>query len=181
MSSGLMSAARLVKSTPRLLNAVAEPGASDASTPVLSVLLSIGRPSMIISGWLLLLIELTPRMVIDDEAPGTPDVLVTSTPATRPCSALTKFSRCVSRDVGAANGLLGGSEGSAAWAVSPSAVTTTSLRVVATLPSAKSCVTSSSVRHGHRDALRRVADSARGEDACSRRRSGNRVSTVSAC
>ena len=47
------------------------------------------------SGWLLPLIELTPRMMIDEEAPGTPDVLVTSTPATRPCSALTKFSRCV--------------------------------------------------------------------------------------
>ena len=31
MSSGLMSAARFVKSTPRLLNAVDEPGASDAS------------------------------------------------------------------------------------------------------------------------------------------------------
>ena len=70
MSSGLMSAARFVKSTPRLLNAVTEPGASDASTPVFSVLLSIGRPSMIISGWLLPLIELTPRMVIDDEAPA---------------------------------------------------------------------------------------------------------------
>ena len=77
MSSGFRSAARLVKSTPRLLNAVAEPGASDASTPVLSVLLSSGRPSMIISGWLLLLIELTPRMVIDDDAPGTPEVLTT--------------------------------------------------------------------------------------------------------
>ena len=78
-----------------MLKAVVDPGASDASTPVLSVLLSIGRPSMIISGWLLLLIELTPRMVIDDDAPGTPEVLVTSTPATRPCSELTKFSRPV--------------------------------------------------------------------------------------
>ena len=95
MSSGLMSAARLVKSRPRLLNAVNEPGASEASDEVLSVLLSIGRPSMIMSGWLLPLIELTPRMVIDDEAPGTPDVLVTSTPATRPCSPLMKFSRPV--------------------------------------------------------------------------------------
>ena len=95
MSSGLMSAARLVKSTPRLLNAVSDPGASEASEPVLSVLLSIGRPSMIMSGWLLPLIELTPRMVIDEEAPGTPDVLVTSTPATRPCRPLMKFSRPV--------------------------------------------------------------------------------------
>jgi hypothetical protein len=32
---------------------------------------------MIISGWLLPLIELTPRMVMDDEAPGTPEVLTT--------------------------------------------------------------------------------------------------------
>ena len=95
MSSGLRSAARLVKSTPRLLNAVSEPGASEASTPVFSVLLSSGRPSTIISGWLLLLIELTPLMVIDVDAPGTPELLVTSTPATRPCSALMKFSRCV--------------------------------------------------------------------------------------
>ena len=95
MSSGLMSAARFVKSTPRLLKASADVGASDASVPVFVVLLSIGRPSTIISGWLLLLIELTPRMVIDVDAPGTPDVLVTSTPATRPCSALMKFSRCV--------------------------------------------------------------------------------------
>jgi hypothetical protein len=95
MSSGFRSAARLVKSSPRLLKAVTEPGASAASTLVLSVLLSIGRPSMIIRGWLLLLMELMPRIVIDDEAPGTPEVLVTLTPATLPCSALTKFSRCV--------------------------------------------------------------------------------------
>src|SRR3954469_2010390 len=84
MSSGLMSAARLVKSTPRLLNAVEEPGRSDGSADVFSVLLSIGRPSTTISGWLLLLIELTPRIVMDDDAPGTPDELVTSTPAIRP-------------------------------------------------------------------------------------------------
>jgi hypothetical protein len=44
---------------------------------------------------LLLLMELMPRMVIDDDAPGTPELLTTSTPATRPCRALTKFSRCV--------------------------------------------------------------------------------------
>jgi hypothetical protein len=42
---------------------------------------------------LVLLIELTPRIVINVEAPGAPDVLVTSTPATRPCSELMKFSR----------------------------------------------------------------------------------------
>ena len=48
-----------------------------------------------ISGWLLLLISLTPLMVIEEDAPGTPELLVTSTPAMRPCSALTKFSRCV--------------------------------------------------------------------------------------
>src|SRR3954447_16644303 len=95
MSSGLMSAARLVKSTPRLLNAVDEPGRSDGSAAVFNVLLSIGRPSTIINGWLLLLIELTPRMVMDDDAPGTPDELTTFRPATRPCSALTKLSRCV--------------------------------------------------------------------------------------
>lgn len=47
------------------------------------------------SGWLLLEIELTPRIVIELDAPGTPELLVTSTPATRPCSELTKFSRCV--------------------------------------------------------------------------------------
>ena len=70
------------------------------------VLLSIGRPSTIISGWLLLLIELTPRIVIDDDAPGTPEVLVTSTPATRPCSAFTKFSRCVCAISAAGDGLL---------------------------------------------------------------------------
>jgi hypothetical protein len=50
---------------------------------------------MIINGWLLLLMELMPLMVIDDEAPGTPEVLVTLTPAIRPCNALTKFSLCV--------------------------------------------------------------------------------------
>ena len=49
MSSGLRSAARLVKSSPRLLNAVVEL-TSEASTPVLRVRLSIGRPSTIISG-----------------------------------------------------------------------------------------------------------------------------------
>src|SRR5688500_20195692 len=95
MSFELRSAARLVKSTFRLLNAVWETGASDASTPVFSVLLSIGSPSMMNSGWLLLLIELVPRIVIDEEAPGTPDVLVTSTPATRPWMALTKLVRWV--------------------------------------------------------------------------------------
>ena len=94
MSSGLMSIARFEKSTPRLLNAVAEPGASEASTLVFIVLLSIGSPSMMKSGWLLLLMELVPRIVIDDEAPGTPEVLFTVTPATRPCRALTKFVRC---------------------------------------------------------------------------------------
>ena len=93
MSCGFRSAARLVKSTLRLLNADVAL-LSEASTPVLSVRLSIGRPSTIMSGWLLLLIELMPLMTIDDEAPGAPEVLVTSTPATLPCSALTKFSRC---------------------------------------------------------------------------------------
>ena len=95
MSSGLMSADRLVKSTPRLENAVVPPGMSEASDCVLKVLLSIGRPSTTMSGWLELEMELTPRMVIDDDAPGTPDELVTSTPAIRPCSALMKFSRPV--------------------------------------------------------------------------------------
>ena len=80
---------------PRLLNAVAEPGASEAKTPVFSVLLSMGKPSMTISGWLLLLMELMPRMVIIEEAPGTPEELTTFTPATRPCNELMKFSRCV--------------------------------------------------------------------------------------
>src|SRR6266487_6901263 len=86
MSLGFKSAARFVKSIPRLLSAVVE-FTSDAIAVVLNVRLSIGRPSTMISGWLLLLMELIPRMVMDDEAPGTPDVLVTSTPATRPESA----------------------------------------------------------------------------------------------
>jgi len=43
---------------------------------------------------LLLLIELIPLIVIDEDAPGVPEVLVTSTPAIRPCNELTKFSRC---------------------------------------------------------------------------------------
>ena len=51
---------------------------------------------MIINGWLLLLIELIPLMVIDEDEPGMPEVLVTWTPATRPCRPLTKFSLCVS-------------------------------------------------------------------------------------
>src|SRR5258707_12630786 len=74
MSSGLMSAARLVKSTLRLLNASAAVGASDARLLVLVVWLSIGRPSTIISGGLGLLIELTLRMVVAAEAPGARDV-----------------------------------------------------------------------------------------------------------
>ena len=84
ISSGFKSAERLVKSTPRLLKAVNDPGASEAKTPVFNVLLSIGKPSIIINGWLLPLIELTPRMVMEEEAPGTPDELFTSTPAIRP-------------------------------------------------------------------------------------------------
>ena len=61
---------------------------------------------MIISGWLLLLIELTPRMVMDDEAPGTPELLVTSTPATRPCKRVDEvFAACL-RDIGAEHRLL---------------------------------------------------------------------------
>ena len=85
ISSGFKSAERFVKSTPRLLKAPPpEPGASAAKTPVFNVLLSIGKPSIIINGWLLPLIELTPRIVIEEEAPGTPDELFTSTPATRP-------------------------------------------------------------------------------------------------
>jgi hypothetical protein len=39
---------------------------------------------MIINGWLLLLMELIPRIVIEDDAPGTPEVLTTLTPAIRP-------------------------------------------------------------------------------------------------
>ena len=49
MSSEFRSAARFVKSTPRLLNAVVEL-LSDASTPVLTVRLSIGSPSTMMSG-----------------------------------------------------------------------------------------------------------------------------------
>src|SRR5207247_1227848 len=67
MSCEFRSAARLVKSTPRLLNAVTEL-LSDASTPVLAVRLSIGRPSTMISGGLPLLLELIPRMARDGDA-----------------------------------------------------------------------------------------------------------------
>ena len=49
MSSGFMSEARLLKSTPRLLNAVVEL-LSDASSAVLTVRLSIGSPSTMMSG-----------------------------------------------------------------------------------------------------------------------------------
>ena len=101
-----MSAARLVKSTPRLLNAVADPGASEARSPVFSVLLSIGRPSMIISGWLLLLIELTPRIVIDDDAPGTPDVLVTVDAGDASLQRVDEVLALGPGDVGARHGLL---------------------------------------------------------------------------
>ena len=95
MSSGLRSAPRFVKSTLRLSNELEEFGASDANVPVVSVLLSMGRPSTIMSGWLLLLIWLTPRMTMEVDAPGVPEVEVTLTPATRPCNELMKFSRCV--------------------------------------------------------------------------------------
>ena len=54
--------------------------------------------------------ELMPLMVIDDDAPGTPDVLVTSTPAIRPCNELMKFSRCASAIILAPDGLLSGSQ-----------------------------------------------------------------------
>ena len=50
MSSGLMSAARLVKSTLRLLNASADVGESEARLPVFVVLLSSGSPSTMNSG-----------------------------------------------------------------------------------------------------------------------------------
>ena len=53
-------------------------------------------------------------MVIEVEAPGTPDVLVTSTPATRPDRELMKFSPC-----------------DRSTAVCPSAVTTTASRLSA--------------------------------------------------
>ena len=95
MSSGLISAARLVKSTPLFEKEVFEL-LSEKKAEVLKVLLSIGKPSTTNKGWLLPLMELTPLMVIAEDAPGTPDVLVTSTPATLPCKALIKFSRCVS-------------------------------------------------------------------------------------
>src|SRR5207248_11696475 len=93
MSSGFRSAARLVKSTLRLLNAVVEL-ASEASTPVFRVRLSIGSPSRIISGWLLLLIELMPLMTIDDDEPGILEELVAATPEMRPCRELTRISLC---------------------------------------------------------------------------------------
>ncbi len=131
MSSGLMSAARLVKSTPRLLNAVEEPGRSDGRAAVFSVLLSIGSPSTIMSGWLLLLIELMPRIVIDEDAPGTPDELTTFTPATRPCSALMKLSRCVPAISGPVTACCEVPIARCA-VVCPSAVTTTASRLVAT-------------------------------------------------
>src|ERR1041384_6541207 len=94
MSSGLRSDARLLKSKVRLLNGVFELR-PEASTPVLSVRLSIGKPSTMMSGWLLLEIEPTPRITMDDDAPGTPDVDVTSRPAMRPAKALAKLGRCV--------------------------------------------------------------------------------------
>src|ERR1051325_2978294 len=130
MSSGFRSAARLVKSTPRLLSAVLELW-SDASTPVFIVLLSSGSPSTIISGWLLPLMELTPRITIDAEAPGTPDVLVTSTPAIRPCSALTKFSRCVCAISGPRT-VCCDQPRARCSVVCPRAVTTTASRLIAT-------------------------------------------------
>src|SRR5207237_6056422 len=90
MSSEFKSAARFVKSTPRLLNAVVEL-LSDASTPVLTVRLSIGSPSTMMNGWLLLLIELTPRMTIEEYATGTPEVLVMSMPTTHQDKTLMKL------------------------------------------------------------------------------------------
>ena len=81
-------------------------------------------------GWLLLLIELTPRIVIDDDDPGTPDVLTTFTPATRPCSAFTKFSRCVCA-ISTPETLCCAVPSDRCAAVCPSAVTTTASSAVA--------------------------------------------------
>src|ERR1044072_5554391 len=51
MSSGLMSAARLVKSTPRLLKAVVEPGSSSSITiRGVSSISSSNQPLMVIDG-----------------------------------------------------------------------------------------------------------------------------------
>ena len=88
-----------------------------------------------ISGWLLPLIELTPRIVIDDDAPGTPEVLVTSTPAMRPCSALTKFSRCVCA-ISPPWSVCCEAPWARRSAVAPSAVTSTASRLNATWRSA---------------------------------------------
>src|SRR5690606_35005612 len=94
MSCGLMSAPLFVKSVEWLSSDVAE-FAEEAKPAVLKVLLLIGNPSTTYSGWLLPLSELTPRIMIEDEEPGKPEVVVTSTPATRPARPFTKFSRCV--------------------------------------------------------------------------------------
>ncbi len=94
ISSGLISAPLLVKSTPRLFKAV--PLFNDeANTPVEVVALLIGKPSTTNKGWLLPLNELIPLITIDVEAPGSPEVELISTPGTLPASALIKFSRCV--------------------------------------------------------------------------------------
>ena len=89
------------------------------------------------SGWLLPLIELTPRIVMLDDEPGTPEELVTSTPATRPASALMKFSRpvCASSAPETVCWALPSSRLAAVW---PSAVTTMASRLAADFSSATS-------------------------------------------
>ncbi len=59
--------------------------------PVMIVLLSTGVPSITISGWLLPLMVLVPRIWMNDEEPGSPPVETTWTLGALPAKASMKF------------------------------------------------------------------------------------------
>ena len=87
---------------------------------------------MIISGWLLPLIELTPRMVIDDDAPGTPERARHVDAGDAALQRVDEILALRLGDVAARHGLLRGAERALRRRLARAPSTTTASRLVAT-------------------------------------------------
>ena len=122
MSFGLMSAARFEVTVPPV------PGKSAGPCSLDTVVLSIGWPSTTNSGWLVPYTEVAPRILIDAEAPGSPDWVRTSTLGALPASALTTFAGSVARLMSELSTVLMTEPSRSRVDVVPAPVTTTSPR-----------------------------------------------------
>ena len=143
MSFGFRSAARFVATVPSVwptCTRVPPASSGPRKLEVEKVELSIGTPSTTNSGWFEPRIELVPRMLMKDPAPGSPDCWITVTLGALPASAWTMLASPAFA-IKSAPTLLRTLPSFSVELVVPAPVTTTSPSCSGLAASTKSCVT----------------------------------------